>query len=44
MKIAFFEVHEEEKKEYFSQNLEGHEIEFFEQALDENFLPDQRKA
>ncbi|MBI2338104.1 hydroxyacid dehydrogenase [Candidatus Daviesbacteria bacterium] len=40
MKIAFFEVNEEEKKEYFSQNLAGHNVEFFEQALGENFVPD----
>lgn len=40
MKIAFFEICETEKKEYFTQNLQGHEVEFFEQALDENFIPD----
>lgn len=40
MKIAFFEVTEQEKKDYFSQNLAGHEVEFFEEALDENFIPD----
>lgn len=40
MKTAFFEISEQEKKDYFSQNLTGHEVEFFEQALDENFLPD----
>lgn len=40
MKIAFFEVSEQEKKDYFSQNLAGHELEFFDKPLDENFLPD----
>lgn len=32
-KIAFFEITEEEKKEYFLKNLEGFEIEFFEDPL-----------
>lgn len=40
MKIAFFEVHEEEKKEYFSQNLAGHELEFFENTLEDNVPPE----
>ncbi|MCL5784197.1 MAG: NAD(P)-binding domain-containing protein [Patescibacteria group bacterium] len=39
MKIAFFEINEQEKKDYFSQNLTGHEVGFFEQALGENFVP-----
>lgn len=42
MRIAFFEIHEEEKKEYFSQNLAGHEVEFFEKPLDENFIPETK--
>lgn len=40
MKIAFFEILEQEKKDYFSQNLTGHELEFFDCPLDENFIPD----
>lgn len=38
-KIAFFEITEEEKKEYFLKNLEGFEIEFFEEPLSIDSLP-----
>lgn len=39
MHIAFFEITEEEKKEYFLKNLSGHELEFFETPLIDDFLP-----
>ncbi len=39
MHIAFFEITEAEKKEYFSQNLSEFEIEFFENPLSEDSLP-----
>lgn len=38
MRIAFFEV-PKEQKEYFSQNLSGHEIDFFDQPLNEDSIP-----
>lgn len=39
MKIAFFEIWEQEKKDYFTQNLEGHQLVFFEEPLKEGGLP-----
>lgn len=39
MKAAFFEVTEEEKKQYFTQNLADFEITYFDAPLDENSIP-----
>lgn len=41
MKAAFFEVSEEEREHYFSQNLPGVEVTFFENYLGEDYLPQQ---
>lgn len=38
-KIAFFEITEEEKKEYFSANLSEHELVFFDHPLNEDSIP-----
>ncbi len=38
-KIAFFEITEDEKKEYFLKNLEGAEVEFFQDPLNEDLIP-----
>ena len=42
MKIGIWEVTEDEKKDYFSQNLSEHELTFFENPLGEECLPEQR--
>lgn len=41
MKAAFFEISDQEKKDYFSQNLPGVEVTFFEEPLSEDNLPPQ---
>lgn len=41
MKAAFFEISDEEKKSYFSQNLPGIELTFFEEHLSEESIPQQ---
>lgn len=42
MKIAFFGISEEEKKDYFLQNLTECEVTFFKEPLSENTLPEER--
>lgn len=42
MKIAFFEISKEENKSFFQQNLIEHELFFFTENLDENFIPEQK--
>lgn len=39
MKIAFFGLKEQEKKDYFKNSLAGHEIVFIDQDLNEDSLP-----
>lgn len=39
MKIAFFEVTEEEQKHFFKKNLDGHELFFSDTPLTEDTLP-----
>lgn len=41
MKICIFEVTEDEKRDYFSENLEDHELVFFEEPLTEESLPEE---
>lgn len=41
MKIAFFDIDEEEKKDYFLKALPGHELHFFEGPLTSDSLPPQ---
>lgn len=40
MKIGFWEIDNEEKKEYFSKNLEGHTLAFFDHPLELGSLAD----
>lgn len=42
MKIGLWEITEDEKKDYFSQNLSGHTLTFFENPLEEDCLPQER--
>ena len=39
MKTAFFEIRDKDQQVYFSQNLEGHEVAFFENPLNEDSIP-----
>lgn len=39
MKLAFFEIHEDEKIDYFKQNLPEHELTFITEPLTETSLP-----
>lgn len=41
MKIAFFGLNEQEKKDYFLNSLSGHDISFIDQDLNENSLPQE---
>lgn len=41
MKIGFWEIDNQEKKDYFSDNLAGHKLSFFPKALIKQFLPEQ---
>lgn len=42
MKIAFFEIDDQEKKDYFTQNLQEHEVVFFDYPLCEEKLPEDQ--
>jgi len=39
VKTAFFEIRDKDQQVYFSQNLEGHEVAFFENPLNEDSIP-----
>ncbi|MBI2314980.1 hydroxyacid dehydrogenase [Candidatus Daviesbacteria bacterium] len=39
MKIGFWEIDNQEKKDYLSNNLQGYELVFFKEALNEDTLP-----
>lgn len=39
MRIAFFEITEDEKKEYFKNHLKDFEVEFFADPLNEDLIP-----
>lgn len=39
MKVGFWEVDNQEKKDYLSKNLPDHEVAFFEETLNEDSLP-----
>lgn len=41
MKIGFWEINDEEKKEYFSKNLTGHDLKFFDFPLNADSLPSE---
>lgn len=41
MKVGLWEVDNEEKKDYLTQNLSDHQLFFFEEPLTEDYLPDQ---
>lgn len=41
MKIAFFEISDEEKIDYFKKTLQGHELLFFDDPLKEDSIPEQ---
>lgn len=41
MKVGFWEIDNEEKKDYLSENLAGHELSFFNTPLNEDSLPEQ---
>ncbi len=42
MKIAFFELKDQDKKDFYTKTLEGHELFFSDQILDKTSIPDSQ--